>query len=238
MESDRFRRRFPAGHVVLPVIHVAARDQALRNAETARRCGAQGVFLINHAVGAAELLDVHAAVVAAQPDWWVGVNCLDLSPRETVERVSARVDGIWVDNALIDERSADQPAAASVTEAIAESGWPGLYFGGVAFKYQRPVEDLAVAVRSSIGYVDVVTTSGPGTGQAATVEKIRTMKEALGEAPLAIASGITPENVCDYLPCSDCYLVATGVSESFEELDEMRLRALVDAVLAWDRRQG
>jgi predicted TIM-barrel enzyme len=82
--------------------------------------------------------------------------------------------------------------------------------------------------------MDVVTTSGPGTGQAAHVEKIRTMKAALGDFPLAIASGITPENVKDYLPFSDCYLVATGISDSFEELNPDRVRALVNTVQAWD----
>jgi hypothetical protein len=34
---------------------------------------------------------------------------------------------------------------------------------------------------------------------------------ALGDLPLAIAGGIIPENVRDYLPISDCYLVATGI---------------------------
>lgn len=78
--------------------------------------------------------------------------------------------------------------------------------------------------------MDVVTTSGPGTGKAAAVEKIRTMKEALGDFPLAIASGITPENVSDYLPYADCFLVATGISRNFEQLDPARTHALVEAV--------
>ena len=67
--------------------------------------------------------------------------------------------------------------------------------------------------------MDVVTTSGPGTGQVAHVEKIRIMKESLGDFPLAIASGINPDNILEYLSYSDCFLVATGISRSFEELD-------------------
>jgi uncharacterized protein len=82
--------------------------------------------------------------------------------------------------------------------------------------------------------MDVVTTSGAGTGQAAHLEKISAMKAALGDLPLAIASGITPENVRDYLPISDCYLVATGLGDSFEELNPDRVAALVDGVRDWD----
>ena len=75
-----------------------------------------------------------------------------------------------------------------------------------------------------------MTTSGSGTGQAAELEKIRRMKAALGEAPLAIASGITPENVADFLPHTDCFLVATGISRSFTELDADKTHALIERV--------
>jgi len=233
MQSS-FRKKFPTPHVVLPVIHVATERQALRNASIAYDAGADGVFLINHTTSSAELLDIHAAVAAAFPAWWIGVNCLDLEPRNVFGAVSRRVDGVWVDNAMIDEEGAEQTAGQRVLDAQREHGWNGLYFGGVAFKYQREVENLQAAARIARGYMDVVTTSGPGTGQAAHVEKIRTMKEALGDFPLAIASGITPDNISGYLPFSDCYLVATGISTDFDELSPKLTRRLVDAVRSYD----
>jgi predicted TIM-barrel enzyme len=48
--------------------------------------------------------------------------------------------------------------------------------------------------------------------------------------PLAIASGITPENVGDYLDVADCFLVATGISRSFTELEPSRVRRLIERV--------
>jgi predicted TIM-barrel enzyme len=144
------------------------------------------------------------------------------------------VSGLWTDSAGIWESESKQPYADKVISVRQKSGWAGLYFGGVAFKYQRPVADLAAAARIASRYMDVVTTSGPGTGQAADVEKIHAMKAALGDFPLAIASGITPENVSQYLPCSDCYLVATGISRSFEWLDRNRVQALVQKVREYD----
>ena len=228
---NALHKAFPGRrHVVLPVIHVESKPQALRNAVLAREGGCDGVFLINHEISAAELLSIHKDVVKQLPEWWVGANCLDLAPREVFAELPPEVAGVWVDDAEINECAKAQPSARAILAARKASSWKGLYFGGVAFKYQRPVEDLATAARLAAKYMDVVTTSGPGTGQAASIEKIRAMKSAMGDSPLAIASGITPENVSQYLGVADCFLVATGISSSWTEFDPHRVRDLVQAV--------
>ena len=230
-----FRQVFPGRHAVLPVIHVDSLEQAHRNTQIARDAQSDGVFLINHEMSDEELLAIHSAVAEAHPGWWIGVNCLGLSPEEVFGAVSPRVGGVWVDNAGIEEGQEDQPYAERVS-AVRHSRAPGcLYFGGVAFKYQRHVDDLEAACRVASRYLDVVTTSGPGTGHAAEVDKIRRMKQALGDTPLAIASGITPENVGDYLPHADSFLVATGISQSFTDLVTDRVRSLVERVRAFGR---
>lgn len=227
---NRYRQVFPGRHTVLPVIHVETAGQARRNAMIARDAGADGVFLINHGMADEALLAVHDAVAGAHPGWWVGVNCLGLSPEEAFAAVSPKVCGVWADNAGIEESQEAQPYAERVL-AVRQARAPGcLYFGGVAFKYQRPVADLEAAARVAARCMDVVTTSGPGTGLAADVEKSRRMKQALGDVPLAVASGITPANVGDYLPYADSFLVATGIGLNFAELDPAKVRALVRRV--------
>ena len=227
---NRFRKRFTHRHVVLPVIHAESEEQTVRNVIVARNAGADGVFLINHAVSDAGLLEIRTAVTKRFPDLWVGVNCLGLSLRQVFEIIPDDTDGLWADNAGIQEKSSFQDWAETVLAIRNRRNWSGLYFGGVAFKYQRPVENLALAATIARQYMDVVTTSGPGTGWSASVEKIRAMKEALGDFPLAIASGVTPENVTDYLGIADCFLVATGISKLFEELDASLLEALLKKV--------
>lgn len=228
-----YARTFPGRHAVLPVIHVESEEQALRNARLARVAGCDGAFLINHGIDTDTLLRAHAGVVEALPDWWLGVNCLGVPPAEVFARFSARVAGVWIDDAGIDEATDAQPAAERIAAARHASGWPGLYFGGVAFKYQRPVGDHALVARRAAAYVDVVTTSGPATGQAAARAKIAQVREGAGTAPVAIASGITPDNVHEYLDLADCFLVATGISASFAELDPQKVSALVATVRAW-----
>lgn len=220
--------------VVLPVVHVENEEQALRNVEIAKRAGADGVFLINHSMTTAALLEIYNAVREKFFDYWIGLNCLDITPLSVFSHVlPLRLDisGVWTDNAMISEINPHQSEARRILEIISEIGWRGLYFGGVAFKYQPLVNDLRLVIREASCLMDVITTSGEGTGIAADVEKIKTIWDALDEGiPLAIASGITPENVSEYLPFVDAFLVATGISDSDTELNENKTRTLVEKV--------
>ena len=234
---NRFHHVFSHRHVVLPVIHVVDEEQSCRNAEIAREAGADGIFLINHDLSYTRLLDIHAAVVSDFSDWWVGINCLDLEAVDVFKHIDVQVAGVWVDNALIDERREHQVEAEKVLQVQKTHGWQGLYFGGVAFKYQRVVENVAQAAETAVDYMDVVTTSGPGTGFAASLDKIITMKQAIGAYPLAIASGITPENVTDYLPISDCFLIATGISDRLDKLDAGLTGRLIRTIRAFDAKE-
>lgn len=234
-EEGAWRQSYGYGTGVFVVVHVTDFEQALRNTAIAIGSSADGVFLINHSIGHRELLRICSEVQARIP-CWMGVNCLDLEPQECFPLLSPRIRALWVDNAQIDERESEQPEAAAILAAQKASGWDGFYFGGVAFKYQREVEDLETACRIAPGYMDVVTTSGPGTGRAADVEKLKTMKKALGRFPLAVASGVTPDNVFDFIGIADVFLVATGISRTFEELDPILTARLVGAVRAARRR--
>ena len=231
-----FTQIFANYPVILPVIHVESLDQALRNARIAREQQCDGVFLINHGLPYPDLLDIHHQVFTEFPEWWIGLNCLDLHPWDVFDKLSEEVAGLWVDNAHIDERVDKQPAADRIAEARASSAWQGLYFGGVAFKYQRHVDHLDRAAILATHYMDVVTTSGPGTAQAANVGKIQTIKQALGPFPLAIASGVTPANVSHYLNTADCFLVASGISQSWTELDPDLVGSLVTQIQAAHRQ--
>ncbi len=71
------------------------------------------------------------------------------------------------------------------------------------------------------------TTSGPGTGSAPELRKIREMREALGpDGPLAIASGITAENVVEFARYATHFLVASGVSRDEHHLDPVKVAEL------------
>lgn len=230
---NRFKDTFTSNHVILPVIHVEGLDQALRNTERAMSNGCDGVFLIAHSAPADLLLKVTSLCRREFPSFWLGVNLLDKDPWESFPLLTDEINGLWADTAFIGERSTEQPIADRISRVREKSKWEGLYFGGVAFKYQQPVTLLSKVARIAEKYMDVVTTSGPATGQPARLGKIQEMKEAI-TAPLAIASGITSENVSEYLPFADCFLVATGISDSWAELDPHKVKQLVEKVRGFE----
>lgn len=213
-----------------PVIHVESEAQARTQTEVARKAGADGVWLINHSLSYVALWEILPAVRKDHPDFWIGVNFLDLASPEAMAWVCKQgnlTNGLWTDRSGVTDLGVDDHARVT-WQTKQDSKWEGLYFGGVAFKYQALVVDWGKAAKNAAPFMDVVTTSGPGTGMAAALDKIRWMSL---EAPkLAIASGITPENVREYLPHVHYFLVATGISKSFTELDPVRTKKLADLI--------
>lgn len=223
------------GPVVLPVIHVLDRDRTLANIDVLTELGAPGCFLINHDFDVETFLPIVREVRSARPDIWMGLNFLAVTGLEAfprlrdLEQSGCRVDAYWADDARIDERSQPQPEAQAIADA--RVGWSGLYFGGTAFKKQRPVAeaDHGKAAQTAAHWMDVVCTSGQATGIAAQDTKIATFRRAIGETALALASGITAENAHRYATV-DAFMVATGINYegNFYDIDPARLRRLRD----------
>jgi len=233
---NRIKEVFGVPHVLLPVVHPVTWERALESVGTAADVGVKGVFLINQGLSTEKVLELVLAVRRKFPALWVGVNLLGHSPAEALDRAldacEGRIDGIWHDDASISEGAENvslQPEAQKFLDARRLRGWKGLYFGGVAFKYQRPVPDelLGTAAAAATPFMDVVCTSGPGTGHAAEVAKVAAMRKGMGaEGALALASGVTETNVELYLPHVDAYLVGTGIEAEFGVLDPAKVRRL------------
>lgn len=239
MDRSAFHRMFKSpGPVVTPVIHVQDARQTLANISHAVRLGAPGIFLINHDFPYPEFLPILRAVRSDCPDVWLGVNFLAQSGRvafPVLGRLAAEgciIDAYWADDACLDERQPVQTEAETIAAIRAASGWRGLYFGGVCFKKQRPVDPALNehSARLARPFMDVVTTSGIATGAATDLTKIVDFRRGLGAAPLAIASGVTPDNAPHYAAGVDCFLVATGINRpgDFYNIDPARLGALLE----------
>lgn len=235
---NRIEQVFGAARVLLPVIHPIGREEALEAVGIVHGAGVKGIFLIDQGMGEDEVLELVLEARARFPSLWIGLNLLGRAPAEALAVALAhcdgRIDGIWADHAGIAEGASSQPDAEAFVAARGARGWDGLYFGGVAFKYQREVApaELARAASLAAAYMDVICTSGPGTGQAADVEKLRTMHGALADSALALASGVSEANVHIYMPYVQAFLVGTGIEARFGVIDEKKLKRLLRAIQA------
>lgn len=210
---ETFRRP----RVFLPVIHCRRPSQVAAEIEVARRHGGDGVFLINQ--GGMDHREVMRAATRHAADFWVGVNLLGVMPTEIFALWDDDVAALWSDGLF-----------------TPDTRFKGRYFGGAAFKGQWPVpasEWGHEADKARCVGADVVTTSGVQTGRAAPIVKVQAMRHALGDHALGLASGVSIENVADYLPYVDAYLVASSIEREFGRFDPGRMQALADAIHAW-----
>ena len=221
-----------AEKIFLPVIHIRDSESTEENIKTALEAEADGVFLICHNDNRRHerLLTAITAVKEKHGDLWVGANFLGAGPLWSVRKaIELKIDGLWSDTIGIDEDTGVSSEAEEVKDLVYQ--WKGNYFGSVAFKYQKEIRDLEKFTNLCLPYTDVVVTSGEATGSAPEKEKIEKMANIVKteNKPLAIASGVTEENVEEFAS-ANIFMVATGISESFFVLDKEKTKRLKEKI--------
>lgn len=200
---------------IIPVIHMLNQNQVITNVKTCIDCGIKKVFLINHSVSRDELIDCAFRVKKEYPKLWVGINMLGI-PTKNALNYEFKLDGLWCDESI------------TSFDAQLVRNFKGMFFGGLAFKYQPQPKDLKVACDDAILATDVATTSGAGTGKAANIDKIKLIREYLGEHPMAIASGVSTSNIEYYKGIVDYLLVASSITSPGEIIYKGELLKLLN----------
>src|SRR3989338_8860847 len=224
------KRFFPLIHCVSPFTKQGT-GHALLNTQIAFRGGADGVFLIGHNMPYTEVLYIYEQVRKQFFARWIGINLLDVSAADDWPKLRAiaqreKVNALWMDSL--------PEACRAMSQTDAE------LFGGVAFKYRDSDlmgEGLFMACQNALNYVDTVTTSGDKTGSPPDVAKVQAMREAIRpHDSLALASGVSVENVALFKPYVDTFLVASSITErradrgGQEYLVQERVTALAAAI--------
>lgn len=230
---------------VYPVVHVPdvdrplAADTVCEQVTKAVRIGVAGIFLIDHAADHRRLLHCLQTVRRRHDRLFIGVNFIHQSSVDSLTLLGdalasgVTVNALWTDNAGV-RLDGDSSALAHFESLRRKLGWQGLHFGGIAFKYQQPVpyDQLPLLGRRAASLVDVPTTSGPATGHAAARRKLELLREGLGDHPLALASGVTVDNIDEVRDLVDHILVSTGISDGHDGVDADKLAALMTKATA------
>jgi len=217
-------------HQVWPVIHLSTPEIAYSNAAIASRCGCSGVFLI-HMEGKDDQLDpVAIEIKRRHPDLLVGLNYLSLPAHIALARsLSLGMDATWTDKSGVRSDRVDSMTTNAIEPMLKEN--PGhLFFGSIAFKYQPEDLDPPKAALLALDLGMIPTTSGLATGSAPNPKKLSAIRQAIGDRPLALASGVTPDNAYELSGFLSHILVSTGISKSFHEFDEGELATLMGQV--------
>ena len=226
---NRFLNVFPEGKAFLPVIHVTHEEQAHRNAEVAFQHGADGIFLIGHYLNARTLDRIYESLREDFQEEWIGVNFLEFHTPTALSRKVRTMNAVWADDGLIELQHKDPAHAARELwcelERERQKSIPHdfMYFGGIAFRGQDFVVDQLRVASYAVPYMDALIACEPYAGKAVDPKKVEAIKTSIGnEKHLGLASGVTPKNILDYLDHVDVYLVNTGISDSFTELNPQK----------------
>lgn len=213
---------------IWPVIHVKTGDYelALRQAEIAQKNGCKGVFLISMD-GVDEILcDFAEKIKKSLPKFNVGINHLRLSCVDNYVRNRLFDIGFhWSDHGVV--YGDEIPLETYVLSGrVRVSG--GKCFQPIGFKYQKKDADIGLSALNTLKLGFIPTTSGAETGKPAPISKLETIRKSIFiGAPLAIASGVTPENIESYFGYVSHILVSTGISEDFYTFSESKLKDLM-----------
>lgn len=209
---------------IYPVIHYKDDETTINEAKIAHNAGADGIFLISH-LGSNERLIPLAVEIKKLLGFKVGLNFLGDDAIYTAKIVKDNdLDMVWSDYCGVS--SLGLSFEGFELQAWARANKHIDVFASVAFKYQadEPNPPLAAQLADSAGFIP--TTSGSGTGHAPTVEKIESMSKATGGL-LAVASGMTPDNIVTFKPYLSHVLVSTGISKDEYHFDEEKIKTFI-----------
>lgn len=141
-------------------------------------------------------------------------------------------------NVLCGARVTDQGILQGIAHDLLRApGRKGIaIFADVNVKHSAPVAPIPLEqeVHDLIhrGGADAVIVSGTGTGVATDLQHVQQVKQAAGETPVFIGSGITPENIAAYRPHCDGFIVGSSLKRGSVDtpIDAGRVGALMQCV--------
>lgn len=203
---------FLQGHAmnVYPVIDHIDATTTLDQASLAFEAGADGVFLISHNNADNEIIELAKQVKINHKTKKIGLNLLNTDILLAAQIVlDSGIDMLWGDRCGVSSIGLNDTGIR--LSQFAKMNPEIQVFASVAFKYQEtePNPELAALIALSANFMP--TTSGAATGKAPDTLKIKTMSFSTSGV-LAIASGMTVDNIKQFSPFVSDILVATGVS--------------------------
>jgi membrane complex biogenesis BtpA family protein len=226
-------------------------QSAVRDARACERGGAHALFLENFgdvpftkgSVGPETAAAMAAAAVAVREAVKVpiGFNVLRNDARAALAlaavcggafiRVNVHTGAMLTDQGIIEGNAFE-------TLRYRRSLCPDVQiFADVHVKHAVPLGSGSIAdsARDTLerGLADALIVSGTGTGRAAARADLERVRAVCRDANILIGSGVTAENIRDYLPLADGFIVGTSLKVGgriSNPVDSKRVAALVRAL--------
>jgi len=253
MATSLFWQLFPKKKPIIAMVHIfngnrqQRIDQALEDTERLQRGGVDGLLVENYDCGyfdancttdeMAERLAEIVIAVRKHTKLPVGLNVLPndywksfsvaLSTGGTfiqMDHITGDFDGCE----SVDPEEYFQTRKCYTNIAV---------FGGIHPKYYELVDptcSLEECARRATSLADAVVVTGQVTGDPATLDDLRVAREAIGDHPLVIGSGLNAHNAVSQLSIADGAIVGTAFKKGGvrpgEPIDVELVKQLMDEV--------
>lgn len=214
----------------IPVIHITDNLNDLKiNLKIINDNNVKDIMLISHGyLNYIELIDLGNKIKLDNSNLNIGYNFLDLNSIDVFNYLISnkiKVDYVWIDNSYVGLNNTYANDLKDKWLEYKSIFNDSIYLGGVAFKYLPQPQYIEKAIEDSKTMMDVVTTTGSGTGSEISKEKINLFDKIINkEIPLAVASGISIDNL-DYLfNYVNYFLVSSSISKSDSLFDENKFK--------------
>jgi len=184
--------------------------------------GVEALVVENYFGSAKDCEDVLAWLQKAHPETIYGVNILgDFNKAfQLAEKYDARF--IQIDSVCGHMPPVEDGYFAEKLNGL-RSRSKAAVLGGVRFKYQpvrsgRTVEeDLAIGMTRA----DAIVVTGEGTGMETPMEKVIQFRKALGDFPLIMGAGVTPDVLEDAFQYCDGAIVGSYFKENHRDIGDV-----------------
>ena len=162
---------------------------------------------------------------------WIGVNLIGENIFKVFKFIkNNNPDGIWVDKSYI-KKNCNFDIPNLILDQFDKLKWNGLYFGGVMFKYQNNDNTDIETLKEVHKYIDVLTTSGDGTGISIEIDKLNYIYNNTKENILmAIASGVNSSNIKFISDKCNIFIVRTFIVNEKNDIILEKLDDLINAL--------
>lgn len=165
-----------------------------------------------------------------------GVNCLNVDAMGFELAQKYRASFVQLDSVIGHVKPRDEETIKAFLE-LYRNRCHVQVLGGVRFKYQPVLSENSVETDLVLAKerCDAVCVTGDATGAVTPLEKIRLFRKTLGDFPLIVGAGMTPENMREQMEYADGAIVGSYFKHNHQDSGEVsaeHVKQVVDAVRA------
>ncbi len=222
MRQHNFLSLFPRKKPILAMLHLRGKsrqekyEHALLEAGQLIGGGADAVIVENYFGDYEDMETVLEAFSREKVDFVYGVNALhnDALGFELAKKYGA---GFIQLDSVAGHLAPEEDAAFGEAIAKWRAGYSGFVIGGVRFKYQpyRSGRTLEEDLRIGMSRCDAIAVTGEGTGKTTPMEKIRQFRNIMGDFPLVVGAGMTPDTCAEQFSVADAAIVGSYFKQGY-----------------------